>query len=135
MICILSKGDRIGGNTTTADRIAYVLFGDAALTSRALLSGYACRHVPTLNFASSQDLRLWAVQNGVSLLLGVHALHSGSLLAGTRLPFVLIFGGTDLHEFSRNPQQLQQMTAAVVEARCCKQLSRKPCFITVMLAV
>ena len=46
-------------------------------------------------------------------VIGSHALIGGAVLAETGLPYVLVFGGTDLNEYVHDPDALATMTKAV----------------------
>jgi glycosyltransferase involved in cell wall biosynthesis len=66
-----------------------------------------------LDPGTPEALTRLARSHGVEALIGTHALLSGSLFVDTGLPYVLVFGGTDLNESVFDAESLTVMTAAV----------------------
>jgi glycosyltransferase involved in cell wall biosynthesis len=62
---------------------------------------------------SLETLSRLARQHSVDVMIGTHALLSASAFAGSDLPYVIIFGGTDLNEYALDPDLLAIMTQAV----------------------
>jgi glycosyltransferase involved in cell wall biosynthesis len=77
-----------------------------------------CGHsvVPLPDPGDAALLRRAAVRHGAEALIGTHAYLSGRLFLGSGLPYVLVFGGTDLNDFVGDPDALELMTSAVREA-------------------
>lgn len=50
------------------------------------------------------------------LLIGTHALVSGQLFRGAGRPYVLILGGTDLNELTRDPEYFQLIADSIEDA-------------------
>jgi glycosyltransferase involved in cell wall biosynthesis len=61
-------------------------------------------------------LRQAVARHGVEAMIGTHAYLSGQLFLGSDLPYVIVFGGTDLNDFVLDPDAMALMTAAVDEA-------------------
>jgi glycosyltransferase involved in cell wall biosynthesis len=54
-----------------------------------------------------------AREHGADALIGTHALSCGWSFPKTGLPYVVVFGGTDLNEYAFDPETYAVMTAAV----------------------
>lgn len=100
-ILALLHSPRPSGNDTTIRRI----------TSHLAAGG----HGVTLMNASDgiEHLHKVARLNEIDLIIGTHALFSGRYVLEAGLPYLLIFAGTDLNEFSLDEASLSVMTSAV----------------------
>lgn len=53
----------------------------------------------------------------IDVVIGLHALHAGRHLRTVNVPTIIVFGGTDIHEYAKIPSDLKIMTEAVLRAR------------------
>ncbi len=99
------------GNAVTARRIAAHLALDA--------EGKRAHEVTLLDSvgATSASVKAVAEATKADLAVGVHALLAGPFLRQLGLPYVLIFGGTDLYEPMHELQQKQMARAVAGAAR------------------
>lgn len=105
ILFISSLTDAIG-NTTTARRIAGHL--EAA--------GHDVHFVPEEGLETPEGLRAAVAAHGAQAALGVHAYFRGSILRHSPVPYVIVFGGTDLNECVANPEQRAVIEEAVGKA-------------------
>ncbi|KAA6212722.1 alpha/beta fold hydrolase [Streptomyces albofaciens JCM 4342] len=103
-ILALLHSPRPSGNDTTIRRIA------AHLSA----GGHRVTLVPAPD--DTHRLARVAKENETDLLIGTHALFSGEAFLKLDLPYLLIFAGTDLNEFSLEEEYLTVMTEAVERA-------------------
>lgn len=92
------------GSDTTIRRIAAHLTG----------SGHSVLLTP--DPGDPRQLAHLARRNGIDAMLGTHAYLCGQTFADSDLPYVIVFGGTDLNEFTEDPQAMAVMTEAVDRA-------------------
>ncbi|MFH8404005.1 alpha/beta fold hydrolase [Streptomyces sp. NPDC018019] len=103
-ILALLHSPRPSGNDTTIRRIA----------SHLSAGGHRVTLVPAPD--DTHRLGQVAKENDTDLLIGTHALFSGKAFLELGLPYLLIFAGTDLNEFSMEEEHLAVMTEAVERA-------------------
>src|SRR5262249_20321071 len=63
--------------------------------------------------AEPAELAQLAEAHGAAALIGTHAFFSGRAFLHADLPYVLVFGGTDLNELSEDTESFAVMTRAV----------------------
>ncbi|ELU07068.1 hypothetical protein CAPTEDRAFT_182819 [Capitella teleta] len=90
------------GNNSTALRIAGYLEEE----------GFACILRDISSFESSSAFICVLRDLRIDAAIGIHALRAGALLKDCPLPYCLIFGGTDLNEYSRQAKDLMTMKTA-----------------------
>ncbi|XP_061459499.1 glycosyltransferase 1 domain-containing protein 1 isoform X4 [Rhineura floridana] len=95
------------GNGTTAKRLQDHL---EATGHTCTLKDIFCCDSPftVLNLISSEN---------IEAALGIHLYKAGRLLQGSRIPFGIIFGGTDINEDAKCDEKAQVMERALEEAR------------------
>lgn len=87
-----------------------------AVTARRIASQLQTAHQVTLvdaNDTSVPELRALVAREKIDAALGVHALLAGPFLAPLKIPYALVFGGTDLYEQVHELQQAQMARAAL----------------------
>ncbi|XP_077163722.1 glycosyltransferase 1 domain-containing protein 1 isoform X2 [Paroedura picta] len=95
------------GNATTARRIQDHL--EAA--------GHACTIRDTSDYASPLVVADLISTANFEAALGIHVYKAGRLLQGSRIPFGIIFGGTDINEDAKCEEKSRVMGAILEEAR------------------
>jgi glycosyltransferase involved in cell wall biosynthesis len=100
LLGILTPGT---GNSTTLTRIETEL--------------RAAGHDPHLcdaqELTNDQALNDIVQKQHIDAVIGLHALHAGRFARTLTVPLILIFGGTDVYEYSKIPSDLKIMTEAV----------------------
>jgi hypothetical protein len=128
-VCLLAVLDSRCGNASTALRIAFVLqLSSSSLGSGGLHTrGIACWTFHTGSSAS--DFASFLSHHQIDVILALHALHCAPLLQGcwllvldlrrtaTDRPFGIIFGGTDVNEYSKTPELHHTMDGVLRRAR------------------
>jgi hypothetical protein len=71
--------------------------------------------------ARASSLAAWGLAHSVKLVVALHAYRSGALLVTkawrkTNIPFLVVFGGTDLSTYIERTDELAIMTSAVTMA-------------------
>ncbi|XP_041377566.1 glycosyltransferase 1 domain-containing protein 1-like isoform X2 [Gigantopelta aegis] len=111
VIVVPSLKSTKNGNFYTVDRIGNYLTDN----------GYTCLLVDPKSFSSKEEFQLFVETEGVDLVFGIHAYKSGCIFqdagSGISVPYILMLGGTDINEYSKDPAQLEVMTKAVDGAR------------------
>ncbi|KAL8180220.1 UNVERIFIED_CONTAM: Glycosyltransferase 1 domain-containing protein 1 [Gekko kuhli] len=95
------------GNVTTARRIQDHL--EAA--------GHACLIRDTSDYESPLAVADLVSSENFEAALGIHVCKAGRLLQGSRVPFGIIFGGTDINEDAKCGEKSRVMGAILDEAR------------------
>ncbi|XP_044296654.1 glycosyltransferase 1 domain-containing protein 1 [Varanus komodoensis] len=95
------------GNGTTARRIQVHL--EAA--------GHRCTLKDTFDCKSPLMVSELISSENFEAALGIHLYKAGRLLQGSRIPFGIIFGGTDINEDAKSDEKLQVMGLVLDEAR------------------
>ncbi|XP_074061427.1 glycosyltransferase 1 domain-containing protein 1 isoform X3 [Macrotis lagotis] len=95
------------GNAVTATRIRDHL--DAV--------GHTCILKDALDFESSSTLASLIDTEKFEAALALHLYRGGRLLQGQRIPFGIIFGGTDINEYIKHGEKKQMMGTVLEEAR------------------
>lgn len=94
--------------------------GSGADTTIRRVAGHLTDLGHAVEFAGDPDdpaeLARIASRRGVDALIGTHALLCGRSFPDSGVPYVLIFGGTDLNEYAFDPETLAVMTDAVDRA-------------------
>ncbi|RUS89783.1 hypothetical protein EGW08_002486 [Elysia chlorotica] len=107
-LILLSPLATQGGNFVTINRIRSHLEGE----------GFTCHLEDPSGFgAGGGEFEHRVVPDDVGVLVGIHALRTGTFMRGQNLPYILIMGGTDIHEFCHDTQAMMAMSEAVHKAR------------------
>jgi glycosyltransferase involved in cell wall biosynthesis len=99
-IALLALFGEATGNTTTALRIQKHLEKD----------GHTILQFPVDTLPEGTPVKGDAA-------IGIHAYDAGKFLANSSVPYVIVFGGTDLNECPKEPEKIQIMTKAVQNAK------------------
>lgn len=95
------------GNAVTAQRVRDHL--EAA--------GHVCVLRDAFDFESPADVADLIMAENVEAALALHLYRGGRLLQGHRVPFGIIFGGTDLNEDANQEEKSRVMGRVLEEAR------------------
>lgn len=68
---------------------------------------------------NATELKEYLCRHDIGAVFGIHAYRAGRLLQDCNVPYVIVFGGTDLNEHYKNGEKLNVMTNAVEKARFC----------------
>lgn len=113
-IAILSSLLESTGNLSTAQRLANII----GLNKTVLLD--------IKKFNSSYELNVYLNKNpSINLVYGIHAYKAGKLLMDCKVPYVLIFGGTDININSCYASDMIIMTKAVKKSKGLVSLSHE----------
>ncbi|XP_013381591.1 glycosyltransferase 1 domain-containing protein 1 [Lingula anatina] len=105
-VLFLSPLKPYSGNQTTIDRIR-----------QYLEPLYNCHTEDPVNLCPQKTFSEFLKVKQISAILAVHAYHSGIILLDCTVPYILVFGGTDINEFSKDESKFQIMTRAVQHAK------------------
>ncbi|XP_040272172.1 glycosyltransferase 1 domain-containing protein 1 [Bufo bufo] len=95
------------GNSTTADRIR----------SHLEAAGHECELRDAAGVHSSSEVAKLISQRKFDAGLAIHVYKAGRFLLGSRIPFGVIFGGTDINEDVKNEEKYKVMGAVLEDAR------------------
>ncbi|XP_058512618.1 glycosyltransferase 1 domain-containing protein 1 isoform X1 [Ochotona princeps] len=95
------------GNAVTAERVRDHL--EAA--------GHVCLLKDAFDFDSPSDVASLITAENLQAALALHLYRGGRLLQGHRVPFGIIFGGTDLNEDAQEEEKNRVMGRVLQEAR------------------
>ncbi|XP_056389611.1 glycosyltransferase 1 domain-containing protein 1 isoform X2 [Hyla sarda] len=95
------------GNSTTADRIK----------SHLEAAGHKCELQDAAGLQSPLMVAKLISQRKFDAGLAIHVYKAGRFLLGSRIPFGVIFGGTDINEDVRNEEKFQLMGHVLNNAR------------------
>ncbi|XP_040842833.1 glycosyltransferase 1 domain-containing protein 1 isoform X2 [Ochotona curzoniae] len=95
------------GNAVTAERVRDHL--EAA--------GHICLLKDAFDFDSPSDVASLITAENLQAALALHLYRGGRLLQGHRVPFGIIFGGTDLNEDAQEEEKSRVMGRVLQEAR------------------
>ncbi|XP_073413172.1 glycosyltransferase 1 domain-containing protein 1 isoform X2 [Dendrobates tinctorius] len=95
------------GNSTTADRIK----------SHLEAAGHDCELLDAAGVQSPLDVAKLISQRMFDAGLAIHMYKAGRFLLANRIPFGVIFGGTDINEDVKNAEKCRVMGAVLGEAR------------------
>ncbi len=104
-VLVLAALTEATGNAITSRRIANLLSAEHRVT---LLDSVG---------ASAGSVKEVVAREGIEVAVGVHALLAGPFLRGLDIPYLLVFGGTDLYEPMHALQQKQMARAVSGAAR------------------
>ena len=107
IVILLKSLEPHTGNKSTAERIKSYF---CSPEFRCLITG-------ANTYEDAASFQKFLQQHKASLVIGIHAFHSGRLLVQSSVPYVIIFGGTDLNEYSRELDKFSSMTEAVKGAK------------------
>ncbi|XP_025092054.1 glycosyltransferase 1 domain-containing protein 1-like isoform X1 [Pomacea canaliculata] len=79
--------------------------------------GYNCHLWDPQNVEKCGGINVLLNQYKIDLVLGIHAYHAGRFMKDSNVPYILILGGTDVNEFSKEEKYQKVMTAAIYKAR------------------
>ncbi|PIQ76038.1 hypothetical protein COU78_03695 [Candidatus Peregrinibacteria bacterium CG10_big_fil_rev_8_21_14_0_10_49_24] len=99
-IALLALFQDATGNSTTAQRIRKHLEE----------AGHTVTQFPVDSLQTDTPIHADAA-------IGIHAYGAGKFLQHSSVPFVIVFGGTDLNECPKDPENMQVMTAVVQQAK------------------
>ncbi|XP_064620301.1 glycosyltransferase 1 domain-containing protein 1-like isoform X2 [Lineus longissimus] len=94
------------GNHCTAARIRSHLDGGK----------YKCILKNVTNFKDAAEFKCFLDEKEIQLVVGLHAFHSGRLLQDCPVPYIVIFGGTDVNEHLNYVDRMAIMTKVVQKA-------------------
>lgn len=100
-VLILASLREHTGNSVTASRLA------------AGIGAARCSCIDVSAFADADALRRHIQDDGVGMVLGIHAYRSGRLVAGCGVPYAIVLGGTDMNEQMKQPDKRAVMEAAL----------------------
>lgn len=106
-ILVLAPLKNGSGNLTTADRIR----------SYIQKSGHKCDFKCVSEFNNPAALQQYVDEHDISLIVAMHAFHSGVLLKGIPTRYIMILGGTDVHVSATDPDKLTDMAVILGNAR------------------
>ncbi|XP_070205018.1 glycosyltransferase 1 domain-containing protein 1-like isoform X1 [Littorina saxatilis] len=116
---LLSSCKVKGGNYSTIARIR----------SHLVKHGHTCMLWDVAQLEETGDINQVLEEHQVDLLIGIHAFRTGKLMKDSKVPYILILGGTDVNEFCKNEDKMTVMTSAVNRAGCvisfCDSLQKK----------
>ncbi|XP_060070088.1 glycosyltransferase 1 domain-containing protein 1-like [Ylistrum balloti] len=95
------------GNFSTIQRIR----------SHLETAGHSCVLWDPDTITDPEMLQDIASQHKIQMVLALHAYKAGRHLLGTNLPFILIFGGTDVNIYAADADKLSVMTRVVFLAK------------------
>lgn len=103
ILLLLSQEKKVCGNWTTLSRIQ----------THFETAGFFC------STRNAQDVNqsFWKNCKTYSVVFAIHALHCSEMLYHCPFPIVLIFGGTDLNEYSQDASCFKIMTQVVEKVR------------------
>ncbi|XP_064613174.1 glycosyltransferase 1 domain-containing protein 1-like [Liolophura sinensis] len=107
-ILLLAPLKKMSGNYSTAVRLRYH-FENA---------GYQCLMEETKTFLNNQSFQEYISTRHVKFVLSLHAYHSGIILTGCPVPYAVILGGTDVHDYSKDPEKFELMRTVLHRASC-----------------
>ncbi|XP_065054642.1 glycosyltransferase 1 domain-containing protein 1-like [Rhopilema esculentum] len=108
-VLILARLTAASGNNSTACRIREHL----------LSGGFEVSAVCVSYFQKYHELAAYVSSNAIDFIIGIHAFRAGKLLCDCKVPYAIIFGGTDLNEHHKDKEKLFFMSKAVSKARKC----------------
>lgn len=76
----------------------------------------SCERISYKTFPTTGSLEQYCQSRVIHVLLALHAWHSWKCLPIQSTPYTVIFGGTDVHCYSKDETQLSQMTRVVLGA-------------------
>eukprot|EP00795_Rhopilema_esculentum_P015256 gene15256-6464_t len=106
-VLILARLTAASGNNSTACRIREHL----------LSGGFEVSAVCVSYFQKYHELAAYVSSNAIDFIIGIHAFRAGKLLCDCKVPYAIIFGGTDLNEHHKDKEKLFFMSKAVSKAR------------------
>uniref|UniRef100_A0A8D2Q4M6 Glycosyltransferase 1 domain containing 1 n=1 Tax=Varanus komodoensis TaxID=61221 RepID=A0A8D2Q4M6_VARKO len=80
-------------------------------------AGHRCTLKDTFDCKSPLMVSELISSENFEAALGIHLYKAGRLLQGSRIPFGIIFGGTDINEDAKSDEKLQVMGLVLDEAR------------------
>lgn len=76
-----------------------------------------CSLRSTFDFKKTENFKEWCQQYKIRGVIAIHALHNALILRTPGLVYGIIFGGTDLNEYSKDAEKLLEMTIVVANAK------------------
>nr|KAG5704697.1 hypothetical protein BaRGS_025339 [Batillaria attramentaria] len=96
-----------GGNYGTISRIR----------SHLVKHGHTCLLWDMEEMEAVGDINTVLREHHVDLVIGIHAFRTGRFMKDSKIPYILILGGTDVNEFSKKHEHMTVMSEAVYNAR------------------
>ncbi|CAL1537334.1 unnamed protein product [Lymnaea stagnalis] len=106
-LVLLSPLAKRGGNYCTIKR----------LRNHLKSHGYMCHLEDPKLFRSRREFSTVVDKDNIGVLIGIHALRTGPFMKDSNMPYILILGGTDINEFSKDPDALHIMTEVIMKAK------------------
>ncbi|XP_059178001.1 glycosyltransferase 1 domain-containing protein 1-like isoform X2 [Physella acuta] len=106
-LTLLSPLAKRGGNYCTIKRIRNHLKSH----------GYECQLEDPKLFKSRHEMDDILSRDSMGVLIGIHAYRTGAYMKDSNLPYIVILGGTDINEFSKDPEAMTVMTEVVMKAK------------------
>ncbi|EGD81647.1 hypothetical protein PTSG_02363 [Salpingoeca rosetta] len=121
-VAVLTTPSAFTGNACLAQRIkSFVEAGvgatDGSDEERAGHKALECVVLSHTSYQTPRDLDLDCERRKIKALIGIHAYRSGRLLQGSRIPYLIVLGGTDTTIFLQSAQHVDVMRAAIHGAR------------------
>eukprot|EP00112_Aurelia_sp_Birch-Aquarium-sp1_P024729 Seg796.2 transcript_id=Seg796.2/GoldUCD/mRNA.D3Y31 product="Glycosyltransferase 1 domain-containing protein 1" protein_id=Seg796.2/GoldUCD/D3Y31 len=108
-ILLLARLKNGTGNNSTAARIGHHLISDGNEVQLKCES----------SFKDSGEFDNFVHLENINIIFGIHAYRAGRLLIACSVPYIIVFGGTDLNEHYESKDILEIMTKAVTRAKRC----------------
>lgn len=96
-----------GGNYGTISRIR----------SHLVKNGHSCLLWDLEEMEGISDINAVLEEHHVDLVIGIHAFRTGRFMKDSKIPYILILGGTDVNEFHKKEEHMSVMSKAVYKAR------------------
>ncbi|XP_069135874.1 glycosyltransferase 1 domain-containing protein 1-like [Argopecten irradians] len=106
-ILLLSPLTKGCGNFSTIHRICSHLEG----------AGYSCILWDPDTIHDTEEIQEISRRHNIKMVLALHAYKAGRHLLGTPLPYILIFGGTDVNVYTAENDKMKVMTEVVSHAK------------------
>ncbi|KAK6967565.1 glycosyltransferase 1 domain-containing protein 1-like isoform X1 [Biomphalaria glabrata] len=106
-LILLSPLAKRGGNYCTIKRIRNHLKS----------IGYKCHLEDPKLFQNHDEFVRMVDEDNIGILIGIHALRTGAFMKESNLPYIVILGGTDINEFSKDSHSLDIMTEVITKAK------------------
>ena len=100
-VLILSSLREFTGNSVTASRLA------------AAIRAHRTSLLDVADLADADALAAHVCAHRVTAVIGIHAYRAGRLLIGSRVPYVLVLGGTDVNVNLAHEEKRSAMAAAL----------------------
>ena len=103
-VLLLTSLRECTGNAVTAARLA------------ELIPAAHCSMLDINALPDAEALAQYVHEASIGLVLGIHAFRAGRLLVGSRVPFVIVLGGTDMNVMLDDERKRPVMLEALTQA-------------------